>query len=70
MLVLQRHRDERIVITVPGWPAITLEVVDLRGDSVRIGITAPPEVVVDREEVHLAKMRGEARAVAGPGRGR
>jgi carbon storage regulator CsrA len=70
MLVLQRRLGEVIVISVPGWPPIPVQVVDLRADKVRLGITAPPEVVVDREEVHLARMRGESRAVAGPGRGR
>ena len=47
MLVLSRKRDEVICI----GPDIRIQVVDIRGDKVRLGITAPRSVVVDREEV-------------------
>ena len=66
MLVLSRQRDESIVFTVPPSDKpteITVTVVDLRGDKVRLGSTAPNEVTVDREEVHRGKVR-EAKAAA------
>ena len=48
MLVLSRYRDERIKI----GDDITLTVVDIRGDKVRIGIVAPKDVPVHRQEVY------------------
>jgi carbon storage regulator len=47
MLVLSRKRDERIVI----GDNIVITVVDVRGDKVRLGIEAPSEVPVHRQEV-------------------
>lgn len=57
MLVLSRHRDESIII----GDDIVVTVVDLRGDKVRLGIAAPIEVSVHRQEVYEA-IRREARA--------
>ena len=48
MLVLTRKVGERMVID--GDVCITI--VDIRGDRVRLGITAPKETVVDRGEIH------------------
>ena len=48
MLVLTRRVGEKIVID--GQTCIT--VVGIRGDRVRIGVSAPPFVRVDRLEVH------------------
>jgi carbon storage regulator len=55
MLVLSRKRDERIVI----GDNIVITVVDVRGDKVRLGIEAPSEVPVHRQEV-LEAMRRDA----------
>jgi carbon storage regulator len=52
MLVLTRKVGEKIFID----NSITVEVVSVQGNKVRIGITAPPKVRVDREEVHEARM--------------
>ena len=52
MLVLTRKVGEKLYID----NAITVEVVAVQGNKVRIGITAPPEVRVDREEIHQARM--------------
>jgi carbon storage regulator len=59
MLVLSRQRDEVIRI----GDDIEVTVVDIRGEKVRIGIRAPKDLPVDREEVYLAKRR-DARAAA------
>jgi carbon storage regulator len=51
MLVLTRRPGEQIVID----GNIRLTVVSVKGDRVRIGIEAPPTVVVDREEIHARR---------------
>lgn len=48
MLVLTRRPGEEIVID----GNIRITVVSVKGDRVRIGIEAPPSVVVDRQEIH------------------
>jgi carbon storage regulator CsrA len=48
MLVLSRRRDEKIVL--PGL-GVTIQVLDIRRGAVRLGIAAPPEVTVLRQEV-------------------
>ncbi len=55
MLVLSRKKDEKIII----GDNITLMVIEIRGDKVRLGIDAPKEVAVHREEVYEA-IRKEA----------
>lgn len=58
MLVLSRMRDQKVVITVPPSAEPThveVTLVDIRGDKVRLGFDAPDGVVVDREEVAVAK---------------
>lgn len=52
MLVLSRKRDERLII---GDVVVT--VVEVRGDKVRLGIEAPRNVAVHREEVYEAIRR-------------
>lgn len=53
MLVLSRRRDEVIVIN----HNIRIVVVEVRGDKVRIGIEAPQDVSIHREEVYDAIQR-------------
>ena len=50
MLVLSRKKNESIVIN----DSITLVVVEIRGDKVRLGIDAPMDVSVHRKEVYDA----------------
>ncbi len=50
MLVLTRHVHQSIVI----GQDIVVTVLEVRGDQVRLGITAPKEVQVHREEVFAA----------------
>jgi carbon storage regulator len=59
MLVLSRQRDETIMI----GDDIEVTVVDIRGDKVRLGITAPKEISVHRKEVYDA-IRRENREAA------
>ncbi|TSC71979.1 MAG: carbon storage regulator CsrA [Parcubacteria group bacterium Gr01-1014_38] len=47
MLVLSRKKGERIVIN----DNIIVTVVEIRGDRVRLGVAAPPDVTVHRQEV-------------------
>lgn len=53
MLVLSRKRDESIMIS----DNIEIVIVDIRGDKVRLGITAPKEIPVHRKEIYNAIQR-------------
>jgi len=53
MLVLSRQRDETIMI----GDDVEITVVDIRGDKVRLGITAPSSIPVHRKEVYDAIKR-------------
>jgi len=48
MLVLTRKIGEEIIID----GSILVTITAIKGDRVRIGVTAPPEIPVDRAEVH------------------
>ena len=50
MLVLSRQRDETIMIV----DEIEITIVDIRGDKVRLGISAPTRIAVHRKEVYEA----------------
>ena len=62
MLVLSRQRDESLIITDSAGLEIAVEIVDIRGDKVRVGITAPKHLAVHRKEVHEAIKREQAAA--------
>ena len=55
MVVLSRKKNESIVIN----DDITIVVVEIRGDKVRLGIECPKEVPVHRREVYDAIHRNE-----------
>lgn len=59
MLVLSRKKNESIVINND----ITVVVVEIRGDKVRLGVEAPKEVPVHRREVYDAIKRSQGEAV-------
>ncbi len=65
MLVLSRKKNESIVINND----ITIVVVEIRGDKVRLGVEAPKEVPVHRREVYDAIQRAAATKDAGDGLG-
>ena len=53
MLVLSRQRNESVIIN----DDITIVIVDIRGDKVRLGIEAPKETPVIKSEVYDAIRR-------------
>ncbi len=57
MLVLTRKKNEAIVV----GGNVTIVVVEIRGDKVRLGVEAPKEVPVNRKEVADAIARGGVR---------
>jgi carbon storage regulator len=57
MLVLTRKTNERIVL---GADCV-VTVIAIRGDRVQLGVEAPRNVIVDREEVHWRRVK-EARS--------
>jgi carbon storage regulator len=70
MLVLSRQRDESIMI----GDDVEITIVDVRGDKVRLGITAPKSIPVHRREIYDAIQREKAQkadgqAPAAPGNG-
>jgi carbon storage regulator len=60
MLVLSRLRDETIMI----GDDIQITIVDIRGDKVRLGISAPTRIAVHRKEVYESIKTENARAAA------
>jgi len=59
MLVLSRKRDESIII----GDDVVITVVDIKGEQVKIGVTAPRTVSIHRKEVYEA-IQDENRAAA------
>ena len=64
MLVLSRKKGESIVINND----IRITVVEVRGDKVRIGIDAPKDIPVHRQEVYETILRNEGSGRFGPTR--
>ena len=58
MLILTRKVGETIVI---GDNVIKVSIHGVRGNQVRIGIDAPIDVIVDREEIHLRKQQEQVK---------
>jgi carbon storage regulator len=58
MLVLSRQKDESIMI----GDDVEVTIVDVRGDKVRLGITAPKSIPVHRKEVYEAIQREKKEA--------
>jgi carbon storage regulator len=52
MLILSRRPNESLRI----GNNVVITVVGFNGNQIRLGISAPPNVVIDREEVHLRKI--------------
>lgn len=60
MLVLSRHKDERLMI----GDDIVITIIEIRHDKVRIGIDGPRNVSVHREEVYQAIKRQQVAEAA------
>ena len=56
MLVLSRQKNESIMI----GDEVEIIIVDVRGDKVRLGITAPKKISVHRKEIYEAIQREKA----------
>jgi len=55
MLILSRRTDESIVI----GDEVTITILSVKGKQVRVGITAPPDVSVHREEIYQRIQSGD-----------
>jgi carbon storage regulator len=66
MLVLSRKKGEQVVI----GPNIVLTVLDVRGETVKLGFVAPGEIPIHREEVQRRIHRREAAADTSAGASR
>ena len=53
MLILTRRPTESLVIA----ENVTVTILAINGNQVRLGIDAPKHIVVDRSEVHARKLR-------------
>ena len=62
MLVLSRKKNESIIIN----DDIKIVVVEIRGDKVRLGIEAPKDVPVHRQEIYDAIKQAEMNAAQDP----
>ena len=62
MLVLSRQKNESIMI----GDEVEITIVDVRGDKVRLGITAPKKISVHRKEIYEAIQREKAEKAQNP----
>lgn len=70
MLVLSRKKNESIIVN----NNVSIVVVEIRGDVVRLGVEAPKDISVNRREVHERIQRqtateGPERDTGGPAEG-
>jgi len=63
MLALSRKKNEAIVIS----NNVEVTILEIKGDQVKIGITAPKEVPVYRKEVYLQIQEANQEAVNADG---
>jgi carbon storage regulator len=58
MLILTRRVGETLVMSLPSGETITVTVLSVKGNQVRIGTTAPKHIPVHRQEIHERIQRG------------
>jgi carbon storage regulator CsrA len=57
MLILCRKERERIRISLPDGRCIWVMIAAIEKNLVRLGFEAPPEYMIDREEILQAELR-------------
>ena len=57
MLVLTRRAHEKIVCTTASGEVIEVAILAVNGAQVRVGVNAPRDVIIDREEIDERKKR-------------
>lgn len=62
MLIVSRQRDQKVIVETSPGVTVSVQIIDIRGDKVRVGIEAPKSMRVDREEVYARR----AAELAGP----
>ncbi len=56
MLVFTRKEEESFIIGDPGSGfTITVKVLEISGSQVKLGIVAPADIPVNREEIYIKK---------------
>lgn len=63
MLALSRKKNEAIIINND----IEITILEVKGDQVKVGITAPKEIPVYRKEVYLQIQEANSEAVSAEG---
>ena len=64
MLILMRAEGESIVITLPDGREVWVMVTRIKEGRVRVGIDAPADVSVDREEIRDREAQSQARVAS------
>lgn len=59
MLVMSRKEGDEVIATTPDGVRISFKILETRGNAVRVGVHAPPEVMVNRGEVQRKIDQGE-----------
>lgn len=70
MLVITRRLEESLVIGDPRNPVGVVQIVSVKGDCVRLGITADTSVAIHRAEVAEKVLKERERAQKGEQKGR
>ena len=58
MLILARRKEQSIIV----GEEVEIKIIEISRDKVRLGITAPKSIIVDRKEIHEAKQKGDINA--------
>lgn len=62
MLVLTRREEEKIIATTTNGEVITFVILNSKGGQVTVGVSAPPSVRVNREEVEVKILQKQREA--------
>lgn len=59
MLILTRRVGEKLIIDLGNGTPISVTVLGVKGNQVRIGVDAPKHIPVHREEIYQRIQRGQ-----------